>query len=37
MSDLPVLQVAQVECRAAGADVAVLVHVNFVVGCDEAV
>ena len=37
MSHLPVLQVAQVKGRAAGADVAVLVHMDFVVGCDEAV
>ncbi len=37
MSHLPVLQIAQVKGRAAGADVAVLVHMDFVVGCDEAV
>ncbi len=37
MSHLPVLQIAQVKGSAAGADVAVLVRVDFVVGRDEAV
>lgn len=34
---IPVLQIAQIESSAAGADVAVLVHVNLVVWRDEAV
>lgn len=37
VSHLPVLQIAEVKGGAAGADVAVLVHVDFVVGRDEAV
>ena len=32
-----VYQIAQIESSAAGADVAVLVHVNLVVWRDEAV
>ena len=36
-SGIPVLQVAQIKSSAAGADVAVLVHVDLVVRRDEAV
>lgn len=33
----PVLQIAQIKSSAAGADVAVLVHVDLVVRCNQAV